>query len=195
MTSAEACGLRVDLSRVQVSTIHCLCHRLLASHAGEVGLWPGYRVLDDGEQNLLLHQEFEAIFGPDREMLSGRWWGYGVHTVEEANQYFDRICYELIDIEGLTGSEKYLIAALCRCLLRYRQLLLAKNTPDFAYLQVWAEHVTRGGNIAAIAAINTRYLMVDEFQDTSLSPNPPNGVGRALEQDITGMERRPSRRI
>ena len=28
-----------------------------------------------------------------------------------------------------------------------------------------------------------------------LSPNPPNGVGRALEQDITGMERRPPRRI
>ena len=28
-----------------------------------------------------------------------------------------------------------------------------------------------------------------------LSPNPPNGVGRALEQDITGMERRPTRRI
>ena len=31
--------------------------------------------------------------------------------------------------------------------------------------------------------------------DCSISPNPPNGVGRALEQDITGMERRPSRRI
>ena len=30
---------------------------------------------------------------------------------------------------------------------------------------------------------------------TSLSPNPPKGVGKALEQDITGVERRPSRRI
>ena len=30
---------------------------------------------------------------------------------------------------------------------------------------------------------------------TGLSPNPPTGVGRALEQDITGMERRPTRRI
>ena len=28
-----------------------------------------------------------------------------------------------------------------------------------------------------------------------LSPNPPNGVGRALGRDITGMERRPTRRI
>ncbi len=28
-----------------------------------------------------------------------------------------------------------------------------------------------------------------------LSPNPPNGVGRALEQGITGMERGPTRRI
>ena len=30
---------------------------------------------------------------------------------------------------------------------------------------------------------------------TSLNPNPPKGVGKALEQDITGVERRPSRRI
>ena len=38
-------------------------------------------------------------------------------------------------------------------------------------------------------------MFIGTIHSFCLSPNPPNGVGRALEQDITGMERRPPRRI
>ena len=39
-----------------------------------------------------------------------------------------------------------------------------------------------------------RVITVSSFAP-GFSPNPPNGVGRALEQDITGVERGPPRRI
>ena len=165
--SAADCGVRLDPSEARVSTIHSLCHRLLAPLAILAGLRPGYRVLDEREQQLLLHREFGAIFGPDWDILSGRGWRDGVHTVAEAARYFDRICDELIDPGDLAGSGRPHIAALGRCLLRYRQLLLAKNKADFAHLQVWAEHVMRDGNIAARAGRAVRHLLVDEFQDTS----------------------------
>ena len=165
--SALACGLGADLSGVRISTIHSLCHRLLAPHAGEVGLRPAYRVLDEREQHLLLHQEFGAIFGPDWDILSGRGWRDGVHTVAEAARYFDRICDELIDPAALAGSQRLFVAALGRCLRRYRDLLLAKNMVDFAHLQVWAESVMRDGIVAAQAGEAVRRLMVDELQDTS----------------------------
>ena len=165
--SAQACGIAGPASGVRIATIHGLCHRLLAPHAGQVGLRPGYRVLDEREQHLLLCREFDTIFGPDWDILSGRGWRDGVHTVAEAARYFDRICDEMIDLEVLTGSERSFIAALGRCLRRYRDLLLETNTLDFAHLQVWAECVMRDGDIAARAGEAVRHLMVDEFQDTS----------------------------
>ena len=165
--SALACGVPSDLARVRIGTIHSLCHRLLAPSAGEVGLRPGYRVLDEREQHLLLLEESAAIFGPDWRILSGRGWRDGIHTVAEAARYFDRICDEMVAPEVLASSEQSFAAALGRCLQRYRQLLLAKNAADFAHLQVWAERVIVDGFVAHRPGESVLHLMVDEFQDTS----------------------------
>ena len=166
-SSALACGFRGDLNRVQVTTIHSLCLRLLQPHAGMVGLGRGYRVLNEEEQRALLSQESEAVFGPDKDILSRRGWGDGVHAVTEAARYFDRICDELIGADVVAGSDRPFIAALGRSCQRYRQLLLRRNAVDFAHLQVWAHRVLQDDDVAAAARGGVRYLMVDEFQDTS----------------------------
>ena len=165
--AALACAVPGDLSRATVSTIHSLCHRVLAPHVDLADLRPHYQLLDEQEQHLLLHREFQPIFGPDWDVLSGRGWRDGIHTVAEAARYFDRLCDELIDPEDLSRSERPFIAALGRCCLRYRALLLARNAVDFAHLQVWAEQVLRCDGIAAGLGRSLRHLMVDEFQDTS----------------------------
>ena len=152
---------------MNITTIHSLCHRLLKPHAALAGLRPGYRVLDDEEQRLLLRQESDAVFGPDRDTLSRRGWHGGVQTVDEAPRYFDRLCDELIDPEDLVRSERAFIAALGRCCIRYRNLLLQRNVVDFAHLQVWAHRVMQDDGVAAAARADVRHLMVDEFQDTS----------------------------
>ena len=166
-SSALACGAPGDLSRVNITTIHSLCHRLLKPHSALVGLRPGYRVLDDEEQRLLLREESDAVFAPDWDTLSGRGWHGGVQTVDEAAKYIDRLCDELINPEDLVQSERPFIAALGRCGLRYRRLLLQRNTVDFAHLQVWAHRVMQDDSVAAAARADVRHLMVDEFQDTS----------------------------
>ena len=165
--SAGAYGVSGDLSGLRISTIHSLCHRLLAPHAELVGLRDDYRVLDEQEQHLLLHQESGAIFGPDWDILSGRGWRDGIHTVAEAARYFDRICDERIDPAVLAASCRPFIAALGRCCLRYRELLQERGAADFGHLQVWADLVLEDGEIAAEAGEAVRHLMVDEFQDTS----------------------------
>ena len=132
-----------------------------------MGLRPGYRVLDAEEQRLLLREESEAVFGPDWDTLSRRGRHGGVQTVDEAARYFDRICDEIIDPEDLVQSERPFIAALGRCCLRYRRLLLHYNAVDFAHLQLWAHRVMQDDSVAAAARADVRHLMVDEFQDTS----------------------------
>ena len=166
-SSAMACGVPGNFSRVCITTIHSLCHRLLKPHATLVGLGPGYRVLDEEQQRLLLRQESGAVFGPDWDTLSRRGWRDGVQTVVEAARFFDRLCDELIYPEDLAQSGRPFIAALGRCCLRYRQLLLRRNAVDFAHLQVWAHRVMQDDGVAAGARGSIRHLMVDEFQDTS----------------------------
>ena len=166
-SSALACGVPGDLSPVNITTIHSLCHRLLRPHAALVGLRPGYRVMDDEEQRLLLREEPDEVFGPEWDTLSRRGWHGGVQTVDETAGFFDRICDELIDPEDLVQSERPFIAALGRCCLRYRNLLLQRNAVDFAHLQVWAHRVMQDDGVAATARAAIRHLMVDEFQDTS----------------------------
>ena len=166
-SSALSCGVPGDLSRVNITTIHSLCHRLLKPHAALVGLRPGYRVLDEEEQRLLLREESSEVFGPEWDTLSRRGWHSGVQTVDEAAKYFDRICDELIEPEVLVQSERPFIAALGRCCLRYRNLLLQRNAVDFAHLQVWSHRVMQDDGVAGEARAAVRHLMVDEFQDTS----------------------------
>ena len=165
--TALACGITGDPSRVSISTIHSLCHRLLSPHCGEVGLRPGYRVLNEERQRLLLLQEFDSVFGPDWDILARRGWRDGGHASAEAARFFDRICDEMIDPGELAGSERPFIAALGRSCLRYRRLLLHHNATDFAHLQVWAHGVMQDDHIADAARGGVRHLMVDEFQDTS----------------------------
>ena len=166
-TSARACGVPGDLSTAGAGTIHSLCHRVLGARAETVGLRPGYRLLDEQEQRLLLHREFGAVFGPDRDILSGRGWRNDLRAASEAARYFDRICDELVDAGALAGSDRPFTAALGRSLLRYRELLLSENAVDFAHLQVWAHRVLQDDCVAAAAGGAVRHLMVDEFQDTS----------------------------
>ena len=166
-SSALACGFAGDLREVQVTTIHSLCHRLLKSRAGLVGLRPGFSLIDEEGQRALLSQESKAVFGPERDALAKRGWRDGTHAAAAVARYFDRICDELIDVDVLAEAGRPFIAAVARCLQRYRRLLLRRNAVDFAHLQVWAHRVLQDDGVAVAARGAIRHLMVDEFQDTS----------------------------
>ena len=165
--SAQACGIGDAASGVSISTIHGLCRRILAPHAGLAGLRPGFDLLDERAQHRLLHEEFGSILAPDWHVLSGRGWRDEVRAAHEAARHFDRICDEALDPQDLMASERPFTAALGRCCQRYRELLLDRNMADFAHLQVWAGRVLADEDVAAGVSGGVRHLMVDEFQDTS----------------------------
>ena len=167
LQSARVCGVPGDLSRVRISTVHSLCNRVLSPHASMVGLGPGYRLLDEQAQQLLMQQESHSVLGPDWDILARSGWHEGVHGAAEATRYFDRICDEMIDPGILAGSERPFLAAVGRSCQRYRQLLRDRNIVDFAHLQVWAHRVLQDRGVAAAVGGAIGHLMVDEFQDTS----------------------------
>ncbi len=163
----RAAGYDGDLRRTRVCTIHSLCGRLLAAYPERVGLRRGFRLLDKQEQSNLLHQRFDDVFGPDLRDLKDRGWRRPPAVVKGALRYFDRICDELIRTRDLTRSRSRFLAAVGRCYRRYENLLLDENAADFAHLQAWADLLLDDDDVADRISGGVRYLMCDEYQDTS----------------------------
>ncbi len=87
--------------------------------------------------------------------------------IQQARRYFDRIADERIDLEGLAASPRAFDAALGRCCLRYRWALWGLNALDFAHLQALAAKLLCNPRIAGRIGSAMRFIMVDEYQDTS----------------------------
>ena len=164
---ARAAGYDGDLRQTRVCTIHSLCGRLLAAYPERVGLKPGFSLLDKPGQWRFLHQQFDEVFGSDLGDLAGRGWQRPHAVVRNALRYFDRICDELIRTRDLTRSRSRFLAALGRCYRRYENLLLDENAADFAHLQAWADLLLDDDDDADRISGGVRYLMCDEYQDTS----------------------------
>ena len=167
VTTAQALGCGADVARVRVSTIHSLCRQILTAHAGAVGLKAPYRLLDEEEQTRLMRSRFDAIFGPDRDVLGDRGWRDECDIIDQARRYFDRLTDERIDLKNLYNSPRSFDAALGRCCWRYRQVLWGCSALDFAHLQALADVLLADPSVAGTVAAAMRHIMVDEYQDTS----------------------------
>ena len=167
LTSAAGCT--GDLTKVRIGTIHGLCGRILRSHAHRAGLRSDFKVLNEDEQWRLLMQHYAEVFGSDLHVLEGEGWRWQEPhlVIRHGCKYFERICDELIAPDELIDSGDPFHAALGRCYLRYRDLLLDEGRADFDHLQRWAAELLEDDRIADPIADGTRYLICDEYQDTS----------------------------
>ena len=169
ITLATAAGCTGDLSRVRIGTIHALCRRILRSHAHRAGLRSDFQVMNEDEQWRLLMRHYDDVFGPDLDVLEWEGWRWKEPplVMRYGRKHFERLCDELIDPEELISSSDPFHAALGRCYRRYRDLLLAEGAADFDHLQRWAAELLEDDAIADSIAGDIRYLVCDEYQDTS----------------------------
>ena len=166
---ATDAGYMGDLSRVRIGTIHGLCRRILSSHARRAGLRPTFAVLNEDGQWRLQSRHYGDVFGPDLDVLGREGWRWKEPrlVIRYALKYFGRICDELIDPAELVHSHDPFHAALGRCYLRYRDLLLDEGVADFDHLQRWAAELLENDRIADPISDGIRYLVCDEYQDIS----------------------------
>ena len=166
---ATAAGCPGDLSRVRIGTIHSLCRRMLRSHGRRGGLRPDFAVLNEDEQWRLLSRHFYDVFGPDLNVLERQGWRWREPrlVIRHGRRFFERLCDELIDPEALIDSHDPFHAALGRCYERYRDKLLGEGSADFDHLQRWAAELLEDDRTAGPISAGIRYLICDEYQDTS----------------------------
>ena len=166
---ATAAGCPGDLSRVRIGTIHSLCRRILRSHGHRGSPRPDFAVLNEDEQWSLLSRHFDDVFGPDLNVLEREGWRWRELrlVIRHGRRFFERLCDELIDPEALIDSGDPFHAALGRCYERYRDLLLGEGSADFDHLQRWAAELLEDDRAAGPISAGIRYLICDEYQDTS----------------------------
>ena len=166
---ATAAGCPGDLSRVRIGTIHSLCRHMLRSHGRRRGPRTDFEVLNEDEQWRLLSRHFNGVFGPDLNVLEREGWRWREPdlVIRHGRKFFERLCDELIDPEVLIDSGDPFHAALGRCYQRYRDLLLDEGSADFDHLQRWAAELLEDGRTAGLISAGIRYLICDEYQDTS----------------------------
>ena len=169
ITLATAAGCTGDLSRVRIGTIHSLCRRILRSHARRAGLRPDFQVLNEDQQWRLLMRHHDDVFGPDLHVLEREGWRWKEPplVIKHGRKYFERICDELIEPRELVHSGDPFHAALGRCYVRYRDLLLDGESADFDHLQRWAAELLEDDRILHPISGGIRHLICDEYQDTS----------------------------
>lgn len=158
---AAAAGYAGDLSQVRVATIHSLCGTLLRAYPEWVGLRSGFGILNEGAQSEFLSRRFDDVFDADAIELERRGWRWlepGL-VARSARKYIEHICDELINPAELVQSNDPFMAALDRCVLRYRDLLLSENATDFEQLQVWAHQLLDDDAVADQISQGIRYLV------------------------------------
>ena len=166
---ATAAGCPGDLSRVRIGTIHSLCRRMLRSHGRRGGPRTDFAVLNEDEQWRLLSRRFDDVFGPDLNVLEREGWRWREPrlVIRHGLKFFERLCDELIAPEELIDSWDPFHAALGRSYERYRDLLLEEGSADFDHLQRWAAELLEDDRTAGLISVGIRYLICDEYQDTS----------------------------
>ena len=166
---ATAAGCPGDLSRVRIGTIHSLCRRILRSHGRSGGPRTDFAVLNEDEQSRLLSRHFGDVFGPDLNVLEREGWRWREPrlVIRHGRRFFERLCDELIAPGTLIDSGDPFHAALGRCYERYRDLLLGEGSADFDHLQRWAAELLEDDRTAGPISAGIRYLICDEYQDTS----------------------------
>ena len=165
--AARKVGYEGDLSELTISTIHGFCNQVLTRHRHRTKLGHNYETLDELTQLLFIFEHFDEIVGPpDNELILNRWktrWT----AIEGARGYFDKITEELVDPGRLVASSDPFIAAVGAAYHRYEQALLNANRVDFAHLQRLVYDMLDDPAHANGLSIGSRYLLVDEYQDTN----------------------------
>ena len=174
---------RRDIENATLSTIHAFCARLLKENPIESGLDPFFRVLTEGEADILAMKALDTLF--EREAGSQAWMEILSEINESAARESIRKCYDLYRATGgdeslfqVSGSaeEKARKKEFVRVARSFQSLFdsdkRALSALDFDDL-LFQAHRLLSSPSPACRAVRERYrkrfalILVDEYQDVS----------------------------
>lgn len=166
--TARMIGYTVDLSQLQVGTIHGLSNSFITRYRLHTGWGSGAEVLDELTQSLFLFEHFDEIVDAvgENEKIFGHWstrWT----AIEGLKEFFNKITEELVSPQKLIEGQDKFLSSIGQAYVRYEQKLRELNRLDFAHQQKIFLDLLIDTEIAPKIQAEVRYVMVDEYQDTN----------------------------
>ncbi|MCP4855211.1 MAG: UvrD-helicase domain-containing protein [Fuerstiella sp.] len=163
-------------TRVQVSTFHRFCSRLLRVYPDHVGLKDNFTILDSSDQSQLVRKIMKQI-GFDPVMHEPR---RVLNRISKARN--DLITAEVFRRRYEERIGDPLDAVVYEVFPEYEQRLLHQNAVDFdALLLHVVDLLTHSSELREILDTQFRFVLVDEYQDTNLAQYR---IVRALSQQF-----------
>lgn len=162
-------GLARSYTVVPASTFHSLAARLLESHAEQALGWKGMPALLTGPEQVALVHDMLSSEHPDdwpipfRNLLTTK------SFAREVTDFLLRCQEQLIDGRQLAelARDRSDWTGLPEFLLRYQRTLTERNRIDYGTLLGRATDILAQPEIAAAVGAQYRYVLVDEYQDTT----------------------------
>jgi superfamily I DNA/RNA helicase len=161
-------GLRRSFTVIPALTFHALAMRIVEAH-GSAGDWPTMPTLLTGPEHVglvaevLAREEPAAWPVPFRPLLTER------SFADEVADFGQRASERLIGPDDLRAFGRADWRALPGFFERYRAALVDRGRIDYGSLQVEALRLLDDPVIAAAVAGGFRFVLVDEYQDTTIA--------------------------
>jgi len=168
LRSRVAEGLHRSFTVIPALTFHSLAFRIVEAH-GAAGDWPEMPTLLTGPEHVALVAEVLAAENPDDWPVPFRPLLTNGSFADEVTDFGQRAAERLIGPAGLRRFDRADWRALPGFFERYRAALVERGRIDYGSLQVEALALLDHPRIGADVAAGFRYVLVDEYQDTTVA--------------------------
>ncbi|PIR54734.1 hypothetical protein COU74_03205 [Candidatus Peregrinibacteria bacterium CG10_big_fil_rev_8_21_14_0_10_36_19] len=165
-------GMPLSYEEICVKTFHGFCDGILRESGSEIGLDPGYKLLDDVEKWLFFKKNLFKF-----ELNYYRPLGNPNSFINDLLKHFGRLKEELIEpdeyieyAKKLDGEEGEKTLELANAYKKYFEVMIEKNYLDFSDLIFYTLRLfSRRESVLKKYRERFKFVMVDEFQDTNYS--------------------------
>ncbi|MGB9845516.1 ATP-dependent DNA helicase [Methanothermobacter tenebrarum] len=155
----------LDVERMQVSTIHSFCNRILREYSEYHDLGAGFDILDNDDQLIFIRSHFYKL-GLNKYIRMGE--------APDVITFFNECSENCIDPEELKEALKRehpdngRYHGFCDCYAKYLDLLKKEGKIDFPGLQRNAvELLESNEKVKEDLRTRFKYILIDEYQDTN----------------------------
>ena len=151
-----------------IGTLHSIFLRIIEEYRPYTSLMRNYRVLDDFEQQYLIHRSlaaFQAVsdYSTLISPMLNRW-----EQAKEVAGLVNKAAEEDLKLDRLSTSPSAELKALGAITQVYRSKLQEENALDFSTIQsTMLKLITDHPTVLNDLQAKIRYFMIDEYQDTN----------------------------
>jgi len=175
-------GLPLSYEEIAIKTFHGFCDSILRERGIEIGIDPGYKLLNETEQWLFMKKNlfsfpldhYRPLGNPSKFFFILLNYFSRLKDEDISPEAYLKYAQDLIKnaSDDASKEEAYKTLEIAEAYKTYQQLMTDQNSMDFGDLQYYALRLLeKRPSVLKEYQQRYQYILVDEFQDTNFAQN------------------------